>query len=736
MADSEQFTLQAPSMTSQRKILVTNALPYANGDIHLGHLVGYIQADIWVRYQRMRGHTVHYVCADDTHGTPVMLRAEKEGLTPEQLINRVHGEHSRDFRDFGVAFDNYHSTHSDENRWYAEDIYTRLRDGARLIETRSIEQFYDPVKEMFLPDRFIKGECPKCGAADQYGDNCEACGAAYTPTELKNPFSAVSGAKPVLRTSEHYFFRLSDARAVEFLRAWTQGSTPDGTRRLQQEAANKMKEWLGEAGENKLSDWDISRDAPYFGFEIPDAPGKYFYVWLDAPIGYFASFRNLASKRSDIDVADFTEAGPAAAAGTELIHFIGKDILYFHALFWPAMLHFAGYRSPTQLCVNGFLTVDGAKMSKSRGTFITARSYTEQKLNPEWLRYYFAGKSNGTMEDVDLNLDDMIAKVNSDLVGKFVNIASRCAGFIAKRFDGRLGAHDGALALDWSVDDVAAAYETRDFSRALRRIMEFADLANGYVNDNKPWELAKQEGQEARLHVVCTTALNIFKALTGLLKPVLPSLAAQVESFLAIAPLNWDTLLAPLPAGHTINTYSHLMTRIERKQVDALLEANRESLAPAATAAQPARAGTGKDDKAAHSEQRHAQHQAHAAATEAAQASEFEPFISIDDFGKVDLRIAKIVSAEHVEGAAKLLRLQLDIGEDKPRQVFAGIKSAYDPATLVGRLTVMVANLAPRKMKFGLSEGMVLAASDTSGDTPGLFILSPDAGAQPGMRVK
>ena len=721
-------------MTSVRKILVTNALPYANGDIHLGHLVGYIQADIWVRYQRMRGNQVHYVCADDTHGTPVMLRAEKEGLTPEQLINRVHGEHSRDFRDFGVAFDNYHSTHSPENRWYAEDIYTRLRDGAKLIDTRSIEQFYDPVKEMFLPDRFIKGECPKCGAADQYGDNCEACGAAYAPTELKNPYSAVSGAKPVLRTSEHYFFRLSDPQAVEFLREWTQGSTPDGSRRLQQEAANKMKEWLGEAGENKLSDWDISRDAPYFGFEIPGAPGKYFYVWLDAPIGYFASFKNLADKRGDINVAEFTEAGPAAAAGTELIHFIGKDILYFHALFWPAMLHFAGYRAPTQLSVNGFLTVDGAKMSKSRGTFITARSYIEQKLNPEWLRYYFAGKSNGTMEDVDLNLDDMIAKVNSDLVGKFVNIASRCAGFIAKRFEGKLAAHDPAIGLDWNADEVAAAFEARDYSRALRKIMEFADQANGYVNDNKPWELAKQEGQDARLHVVCSTAINIFKALTGLLKPVLPALAAQVEDFLAIAPITWADALAPLPAGHTIKPYSHLMTRIERKQVDALLEANRDSLAPAAEVKPAKAAAKGGNDKASHSEQRHAQHQAHAAATETTQASEFEPFISIDDFTKIDLRIAKIVSAEHVEGAAKLIKLMLDIGEPQPRQVFAGIKSAYDPATLVGRLTVMVANLAPRKMKFGMSEGMVLAASGEG--NPGLFILSPDAGAQPGMRVK
>ncbi len=722
-------------MNPPRKILVTNALPYANGDIHLGHLVGYIQADIWVRFQRMRGNTVHYVCADDTHGTPVMLRAEKEGLTPEQLINRVHGEHSRDFADFGVAFDNYHSTHSPENRDFATDIYLRLRDGAKLIETRSIEQFYDPVKEMFLPDRFIKGECPKCGAADQYGDNCEVCGAAYAPTELKNPRSAVSGATPVLRTSDHYFFRLSDPRAVEFLREWTQGTTPDGSRRLQAEAANKMKEWLGEAGENKLSDWDISRDAPYFGFEIPDAPGKYFYVWLDAPIGYFASFKNLAGKTAngEIDVANFIESGPAAATGTELIHFIGKDILYFHALFWPAMLHFAGYRTPTQLCVNGFLTVDGAKMSKSRGTFITARSYLEQKLNPEWLRYYFAGKSNGTMEDVDLNLDDMIAKVNSDLVGKFVNIASRCAGFIAKRFEGKLAAHDPAHTMDWDISEITTAFEARDYSRALRRIMELADQANGYVNEHKPWELAKLEGQDARLHEVCTTAINIFKALTGLLKPVLPALAAQVEAFLNIEALDWDNLLAPLPAGHAIGTYKHLMTRIERKQVDALIEANRASLAPATDAA-PAQAAKAKADTAAKAE-KPAKADKAAAATDAAEAEAAQP-ISIDDFTKVELRIARIVAAEHVEGAAKLLRLQLDIGEEKPRQVFAGIKSAYDPATLVGRLTVMVANLAPRKMKFGMSEGMVLAASDESGTHPGLFILSPDSGAQPGMRVK
>lgn len=719
-----------------RKILVTNALPYANGDIHLGHLVGYIQADIWVRYQRMRGNSVHYVCADDTHGTPVMLRAEKEGLSPEQLIARVHGEHLRDFTAFGVAFDNYHSTHSAENRSYAEDIYGKLK-AAGFIETRSIEQYYDPVKEMFLPDRFIKGECPKCAAPDQYGDNCEVCGAAYAPTELKNPYSAVSGAQPVMRSSEHYFFRLSDARAVDFLRAWTRGTNAAGERRLQAEAANKMKEWLGEVGENKLSDWDISRDAPYFGFEIPGAPGKYFYVWLDAPIGYLASFRNLATKRGDIAVEDYTDATLAAATGTEMVHFIGKDILYFHALFWPAMLQFAGYRAPSQLCVNGFLTVDGAKMSKSRGTFITARSYVEQAMNPEWLRYYFAGKSNGTMEDVDLNLDDMIARVNSDLVGKFVNIASRCAGFISKRFDGRLAASDAAATQEFEAAHcaglIAQAYETRDYSRALREIMHLADVANQYVNDNKPWELAKQDDQQARLHEVCSTALTMFRDLACSLKPVLPALAAQVEHFLALDPLSWPQEWQALPAGHIIRPYSHLMTRIERKQVDALLDANRESLAPAAApAVRETKDEVTKSLKAASSPQRHAEKQQHEVqGSETAAAP-----LSIDDFSKVDLRIAKIVDASHVEGADKLVRLQLDIGEERPRQVFAGIKSAYDPATLIGRLTVMVANLAPRKMKFGISEGMVLAASDASGQVGGLYILSPDSGATPGMRVK
>jgi methionyl-tRNA synthetase len=464
-----------------RKILVTNALPFANGDIHLGHLVGYTQADIWVRFQRMRGHTVHYVCADDTHGTPIMLRAEAEGISPEELIARVHGEHLRDFTDFLVAFDNYHTTHSPENRAYAEDIYTQLK-AANLIETRTIEQFYDPAKEMFLPDRFIKGECPRCGAQDQYGDNCEVCGAAYSPTELKKPRSAVSGATPELRESEHYFFRLSDARTVAFLREWTMSEVRPGVRRLQQEAANKMREWLGFEGDTKLSDWDISRDAPYFGFEIPDAPGKYFYVWLDAPIGYLASFKNLASSRGDIHVEDYINGQKAAVLGTEMVNFIGKDILYFHALFWPAMLEFAGYRPPSQLCVNGFLTVDGTKMSKSRGTFITARSWLDQRLDPEALRYYFACKSNGSMEDVDLNFDDMIARVNADLVGKYINLASRSAGFITKRFDGRLGAIDEAAVQpfvdSWKENTIADAFEARDFGRALREVMQLADLAN------------------------------------------------------------------------------------------------------------------------------------------------------------------------------------------------------------------------------------------------------------------
>ena len=694
-----------------RKILVTSALPYANGDIHLGHLVEYIQTDIWVRFQKMRGNECWYVCADDTHGTPIMLRAEKEGITPEALIARVHEEHSRDFAGFHVAFDNYYTTHSDETRQCANEIYARLRQ-AGLIETRTIEQYYDPLKEMFLPDRFIKGECPKCGTADQYGDNCESCGAAYTPNELKNPYSAISGAKPELRQSEHYFFRLSDPRCQEFLRAWTQ--------RLQSEAANKLQEWLGGEGENKLTDWDISRDAPYFGFEIPDAPGKYFYVWLDAPIGYMGSFKNLCAKRG-LDFDEYWKPDSQA----ELYHFIGKDILYFHALFWPAELVNAGYRAPTNVFAHGFLTVDGAKMSKSRGTFITAESYLAQGLNPEWLRYYFAAKLSNTMEDLDLNLDDFIARVNSDLVGKFVNIASRSAGFIAKRFNGQLGTCDETLPAFRTIAErraaIAELFEAREFGKAVREIMALTDLANQYVDSVKPWELAKQEGREAELHAACTNALNLFRQLAVLLKPVLPALADRIAAFLNVAPFAWDDAGSVLAAGHAIRAYEHLMTRVDKKQVDALVDANRASLAPA-----PAPAP-----------QKHAEKQEKAAAAATAQAAVGDdPHIAIDDFMKVDLRIARIAEASHVEGADKLVRLVLDVGPLGTRQVFAGIKAAYDPAQLAGRLTVMVANLAPRKMKFGMSEGMVLAASDPDGQTPGIFLLSPDAGAQPGMRVK
>ncbi|MGI9142859.1 MAG: methionine--tRNA ligase [Fluviibacter sp.] len=708
----------------KRTLLVTSALPYANGAIHLGHLVEYIQTDIWVRFQKLIGNQATYVCADDTHGTPIMLRAQNEGIAPEALIARVHQEHLRDFTGFNIAFDLYHSTHSDENRECAETIYRNLRD-AGLIDVREIEQYYDEEKGMFLPDRFIKGECPKCGAADQYGDNCESCGAAYTPSELKNPRSAVSGSIPVLKPSQHYFFKLSDPRCQQFLRDFTR-SAPDGIPVLQHEAANKMQEWLGAAGENKLSDWDISRDAPYFGFAIPDAPGKYFYVWLDAPIGYMGAFKAL-SKMEGLDFDAYWKPD----AKTELIHFIGKDILYFHALFWPAMLHEGGFRVPTRICAHGFLTVDGAKMSKSRGTFITAESYLQQKLNPEWLRYYFASKLNGTMEDIDLNLDDFIAKVNSDLVGKYVNIASRCAGFIKKQFEGALGETDRAvfdrIITDEALAEVAAAMEARDSARAMRQIMHLADEANLYVNDKQPWLLAKDPEQREQLHVVATTALNLFRSLSVLLKPVLPAVASQIETFFNGAPLTWADARQPLPAGHGINDYSHLMNRIERPMVDALIAANAASLqsseAPKADKQAEKKANKAVDQKPE------------------ANANAEGAHISIDDFTKVDLRIAKIVNAEHVEGADKLIRLQLDIGETennqpKYRQVFAGIKSAYDPALLVGRLTVMVANLAPRKMKFGLSEGMVLAASDTEGNQPGLYILSPDSGAQAGMRVK
>ncbi len=681
-----------------RKILVTSALPYANGSIHLGHLVEYIQTDIWVRFQKMQGHTVHYVCADDTHGTPIMLRAEKEGITPEALIEKVHAEHSQDFADFLVQFDNYYSTNSEENRQLSGNIYRALKANGK-IATKTIEQYFDPVKSMFLPDRFIKGECPKCHAKDQYGDNCEVCGSTYSPTDLLNPYSAVSGATPVRKETEHYFFKLSEC--VDFLRDWTRSGT------LQAEAANKMSEWVGEVGENKLSDWDISRDAPYFGFEIPDAPGKYFYVWLDAPIGYMASFKNLCSKAG----LDFDEYWKKDSS-TELYHFIGKDILYFHALFWPATLEYSGHRTPTQVYAHGFLTVNGEKMSKSRGTFITARSYLDHVKNPEYLRYYYAAKLNGSMEDIDLNLEDFVARVNSDLVGKYINIASRTAGFIAKKFDNKLMAAQHVVIDEMraAAPAIAEAFAARDFARALREIMKLTDAANAYVAEAAPWVVAKDESKAAELHAICSNALEMFRLLTIYLKPVLPNIAAAVEAFLSVQPLQWSDVAHGLGA-QTIQPYSHMVTRLEGKQIEAMVEANKESLQAAA----PVKAETKVEAKAE------------------TKAAEEGAYISIDDFTKVDLRIAKIVSAEHVEGAEKLLKLLLDIDEEKPRQVFAGIKSAYDPATLVGRLTVMVANLAPRKMKFGMSEGMVLAASDERG---GPYILSPDSGAQAGMRVK
>ncbi|PPD13401.1 methionine--tRNA ligase [Methylophilus sp.] len=691
-----------------RKILVTSALPYANGSIHLGHLVEYIQTDIWVRFQKMQGHTVHYVCADDTHGTPIMLRAEKEGITPEALIEKVHAEHSQDFADFLVQFDNYYSTNSEENRQLSSNIYRALKANGK-IAIKTIEQYFDPVKSMFLPDRFIKGECPKCHAKDQYGDNCEVCGSTYSPTDLLNPYSAVSGATPVRKETEHYFFKLSEC--VDFLRDWTRSGT------LQAEAANKMSEWVGEVGENKLSDWDISRDAPYFGFEIPDAPGKYFYVWLDAPIGYMASFKNLCAKSqqaadgSQEPGLDFDEYWKKDSS-TELYHFIGKDILYFHALFWPATLEYSGHRTPTQVFAHGFLTVNGEKMSKSRGTFITARSYLDHVKNPEYLRYYYAAKLNGSMEDIDLNLEDFVARVNSDLVGKYINIASRTAGFIAKKFDNKLIAAKHAVIDDMraAAPAIAEAFAARDFARALREIMKLTDAANAYVAEAAPWVVAKEDSKAAELHAICSNALEMFRLLTVYLKPVLPNIASAVEAFLNVQPLQWADVTQGLDA-QTIQPYNHMVTRLDGKQIEAMVEANKESLQAAAPANTEAKVEAKAETKAA----------------------EEGDYISIDDFAKVDLRIAKIVSAEHVEGAEKLLKLLLDIGEEKPRQVFAGIKSAYDPATLVGRLTVMVANLAPRKMKFGMSEGMVLAASDERG---GPYILSPDSGAQAGMRVK
>ncbi|HEC30195.1 MAG TPA: methionine--tRNA ligase [Gammaproteobacteria bacterium] len=688
---------------NQRKILVTSALPYANGSIHLGHLVEYIQTDIWVRFQKMQGHECYYVCADDTHGTPIMLKAEQEGITPEQLIERVHEEHLRDFTDFNIDFDNYYSTNSDENRELSSGMYLKLKK-AGLIESRPTKHYYDPERKMFLPDRYIKGECPKCHALEQYGDGCEVCGATYTTTDLINPYSVVSGATPVKKETEHFFFKLSEC--VDFLRNWmktgNRGESP-----LPPEAANKLEEWF-EAG---LRDWEISRDAPYFGFEIPDAPGKYFYVWLDAPVGYMASFKNLCARKG-MDFDRFWKQG----SDTELYHFIGKDILSFHALFWPATLHFSGYRTPDKICVHGFLTVNGQKMSKSRGTFITARSYLEF-LQPEYLRYYFAAKLNDRVEDIDLNLEDFVARVNSNLVGKYINIASRTAGFISKRFNNKLASSidvadiEALQKIQGAAEEIAHCYENRQFSEAMRKIMVLADVANEYVNDTQPWVIAKEDGQEERLHQVCTTGINLFRLLTIYLKPVLPDMATRIEGFLNVEPLAWGDS-SELLLDHEILKYKHLAKRIEEKQIQSMLDKNRETL-------------NMENKKDGHSQTRHAQAQQH-------EDTPVADTIEFDDFAKIDLRIARIISAKHVEGADKLLQLTLDIGNET-RNVFAGIKSAYSPEQLQGKLTVMVANLAPRKMRFGISEGMVLAAGPGGSD---LWILEPHEGAQPGMKVK
>lgn len=677
-------------MSEARKILVTSALPYANGSIHLGHMLEYIQTDMWVRFQKLRGNQAIYVCADDAHGSAIMLRAEKEGITPEQLIDNVRAEHMADFADFLVDFDNYHSTHSEENRELSSAIYLALRDKGH-IATRAVTQYFDPEKGMFLADRFIKGTCPKCSAEDQYGDNCEKCGATYSPTELKNPKSAISGATPVLKESQHFFFKLPDFEVM--LKQWTRSGS------LQEAVANKIAEWL----DSGLQEWDISRDAPYFGFEIPGEPGKYFYVWLDAPIGYMASFKNLCSKRPELDFDAFWGKDSTA----ELYHFIGKDIVNFHALFWPAMLEGAGYRKPTALNVHGYLTVNGQKMSKSRGTFIKARTYLDH-LNPEYLRYYYASKLGRGVDDLDLNLEDFVQKVNSDLVGKVVNIASRCAGFIHKGNNGVLVAADPEpelwQAFQAAAPSIAEAYEARDFSHAMREIMALADRANAWIADKAPWALNKQDGKQAEVQAICALGINLFRQLVIFLKPVLPNLARDAESFLNVAPLTWADLATPL-ADHQLNPFTPLLTRIDPAKIDAMIEASKEDLASEAATPQ----GNGELLK-----------------------DPLAPEIDFATFSAVDLRIARIEKAEFVEGADKLLRLTLDIGDAK-RNVFSGIKSAYpDPSQLEGRLTLYVANLAPRKMKFGISEGMVLAAGPGGSE---IYLLSPDEGAKPGQRV-
>jgi methionyl-tRNA synthetase len=699
----------------RRRLFVTTALPYANGLFHIGHIMEYIQADIWVRFQRMRGHEVHFVGADDTHGAAIMLAADAQGITPQALVTKIAATRPKHLNGFHLSFDHWHSTDSPENVELSQDIYRKLK-ARGLIDRRHIEQFYDPVKQMFLPDRYIKGQCPKCGTKDQYGDACENCSSTYAPTDLVEPYSTLSGARPELRTSEHLFFRLSDPQVVSYLRRWTR--EPSRGQSLQPEVLNKIIEWLGREGESdKLTDWDISRDPPYFGIEIPDEPGKYFYVWLDAPIGYLASLKaHLAKLKIGFDT--FLQS-----PDVDQYHFIGKDIVYFHTLFWPAMLKFAGvpYKVPDNVFVHGFITASGEKMSKSRGTGVSPDVYLDLGLNPEWLRYYIAAKLNAKVEDIDFNPDDFIARVNSDLIGKYVNIASRAATFITKHFDGKLAppAREGdaltkgrgSTAVAWASDEeIAEAYESREFGKVLREVMRIADRVNERFDQAKPWELAKDPARRTELQEVCTDALNAFRVLTCYLAPVLPALAEQVARMLGMPlPLRWDDLKG---VATTTRPYQHLMARIDSKQIDALLEG------PAASAPPPPATASAASASAS---------TARATATE-----EYRP-ITVDDFAKVDLRIAKIVNAEHVEGADKLLKLTLDVGEGRVRTVFAGIKSAYRPEDLVGRMTPMVANLAPRKMKFGVSEGMVLAAS---GDGPGIYLLAPDSGAQPGMRVK
>ncbi|MBN7123091.1 methionine--tRNA ligase [Erwinia billingiae] len=688
-----------------KKILVTCALPYANGSIHLGHMLEHIQADIWVRYQRMRGNQVYFICADDAHGTPIMLKAQQLGIAPEQMIAEMSQEHQTDFAGFDISYDNYHSTHSDENRELSELIYTRLKENG-FIKNRTISQLYDPEKGMFLPDRFVKGTCPKCKSPDQYGDNCEVCGATYSPTELINPQSVVSGATPVMRDSEHYFFDLPEFSAM--LQAWTRSGA------LQEQVANKMQEWF----ESGLQQWDISRDAPYFGFEIPGAPGKYFYVWLDAPIGYMGSFKNLCDKRGDIDFNAFWKKDSDA----ELYHFIGKDIVYFHSLFWPAMLEGSNFRKPTNLFVHGYVTVNGAKMSKSRGTFIKASTWL-QHLDADSLRYYYAAKLSSRIDDIDLNLEDFVQRVNADIVNKVVNLASRNAGFINKRFDGKLSAELADPELYKTFTDASAsigeAWNSREFGRAVREIMALADVANRYVDEQAPWVVAKQEGRDADLQAICSMGINMFRVLMTWLKPVLPSLTERTEAFLNVE-MSWDGIQQPL-LDHKISAFKALYSRIEMDKVNALIEASKED---AAVANAPAVADT-KAKKSA---------EAKPAVAAASADADVGDTISFDDFTKVDMRVALIKTAELVEGSDKLLRLVLDMGGDETRQIFSGIRAAYpDPSVLEGRLTVVVANLAPRKMRFGVSEGMVLSAGPGGKD---LFILGADSGAQPGMQVK